>query len=325
MINHGDVHDNIIESYFVDLENRKIVLNTVYYGFSGNIRERTTITFDNAMGHKFEDQAKNSSIFEIEERSIDEHIKLHKKTRDILDDFEYYDFHFHYVKELIDQMKSYNLKYYMIGSSFGLNGWVLAEKMTIDVKKVKLKDFDSYSKFKDINELRRSLKIPENKIELLYNGNEYILYRLKEKSKLIYAIYANSQDLLEYDFLDEMLDDFKVDGIRLRDFILKAAITYRSQDQNEILDREKVKLNSFDELNKKLAHKRLDLQMSRNGKWYYLACNLKKCKRVFTFAANKDNENRLMFNSFDEMLDGYKENGIPLRDFILDMHIEFEY
>jgi hypothetical protein len=57
----SEIHDNIIKSYTVDLENKKISFNTVYY--DNDITEETSIEFFNVMGHIFSNVIKDSIIF----------------------------------------------------------------------------------------------------------------------------------------------------------------------------------------------------------------------------------------------------------------------
>jgi len=127
-----DIHDNIIESYLVDLENRKIIFFTVFKTF----QEFTTIEFSNVMGHLFSNQIKDSMIFDIENYSVEEYLKI---DNELFDDIELYDFPFKYnnENELIDILNKNNQRFYIINPSCGLYGWILAEEMKIKMNEKK--------------------------------------------------------------------------------------------------------------------------------------------------------------------------------------------
>ena len=132
----SEIHDNIIKSYYVDLEKGIILFNTVYY--CNNIHEKTTIEFNNVMGHLFTYETKDSIIFDIEKYTIEDYIKYVLDGGKILNEIENYDFPFKYEdeQELIENLKQNNQNYFIINSSYGLGGWVLAEEMKISVKKL---------------------------------------------------------------------------------------------------------------------------------------------------------------------------------------------
>ena len=129
----------------------------------------------------------------------------------------------------------------------------------------------------------------------------------------------------DFNTLDEILDTYQ-EGKLFRELILEIKLEGIGGIDPELPPGGfHLEISSLDEIYSKITEQQLDLQLSRNGREYFIDHFIRKGADVFTIAANKDNENRLEFNSFDEMLDGYKEDGIPLRDFILEMHIEFEY
>ncbi len=91
-----DIHDNIIIKYTVDFEKEEIVMETVNYH-----KEKILIKFDGVLVHYFEMAMPDSIIFNIDEYEGREVIKEKRE------------------------------KYYIINSSSGLTGWVLAKTMTI--------------------------------------------------------------------------------------------------------------------------------------------------------------------------------------------------
>jgi hypothetical protein len=128
----AEIHDNTIKSYFVDLENRRIIFNTEFCG--KNIFEKTTIAFNNVMGHLFTNESKNSIIFDIVQYSVNDYLN---KYDDILEDKDDYDFQFRYNtdEELVIKLNENNQKYFEILSSYGLYGWIMAEEMKIETNK----------------------------------------------------------------------------------------------------------------------------------------------------------------------------------------------
>ena len=86
-----EIHDNIIKSYLVDLENRKITFFTEFNNV--NFKELTTITFHNVMGHLFSNQSKGSVLFDIINYTVEKYLK---KDDELFDDIEIYDFPFKY-------------------------------------------------------------------------------------------------------------------------------------------------------------------------------------------------------------------------------------
>ena len=124
------IHDNIVNSYFVDFENRNIVFNTVYYG--NDIQEMAIITFNNVTSYFLKNGLNANIIFDIEETDLDYFIKDNKH---ILEKEKNYGWPFLYEneEELIKILIKNNVKYYIIKSSYGLEGWILADEMKIDI------------------------------------------------------------------------------------------------------------------------------------------------------------------------------------------------
>jgi YHS domain-containing protein len=84
----------------------------------------------------------------------------------------------------------------------------------------------------EIEELRHKLVTKKTSSDITYNGNVYFLCRYPRKGKLIFVIgyaedwydYNYSGNLFEYDSFDGLLDNFKVDGKSLREFIFDADV-----------------------------------------------------------------------------------------------------
>ena len=118
-----DIHDNIIIKYTVDFEKEEIVMETVNYH-----KEKILIKFDGVLVHYFEMAMPDSIIFNIDEYEGREVIK---EKRELLKNTKAFCWPLAYENEndLIKKLEGY--KYYIINSSSGLTGWVLAKTMTI--------------------------------------------------------------------------------------------------------------------------------------------------------------------------------------------------
>ena len=124
----NNVHDYIIRSYSVNFEEKKITLE-----ISNDMKEKQ-IVFHNFFSYKFYDEMPYSIILDLEERPLDDFFseneellqKGEKKAWPIMyDSFE----------ELEDEIRTANVSYQVLYSSYGMNGWVLAERVEIiDVK-----------------------------------------------------------------------------------------------------------------------------------------------------------------------------------------------
>ncbi|MDR1274664.1 MAG: hypothetical protein LBK12_08940 [Odoribacteraceae bacterium] len=125
------IHDNIIKSYTVDLENDTISLNTVYY--NGDVREETSIEFYHVMGHLFSNVLKNSILLDVYNHGMDHFIRDNKAA---LAKGENYGWPVNHKghDDLINILKQNNQKYYVVRTSYGMDGWVLAEKMKINTE-----------------------------------------------------------------------------------------------------------------------------------------------------------------------------------------------
>lgn len=119
------IHDSIIISYEVNLEERyiKIVLNN-------DKKERKILCFSNVLTHVFEDIVENSIIMEISEQNIrsffiENHDMLNKK-KDYCWPVDYQN-----LRQLEKIILKENLRYFVLKSSYGLYGWVLATQIEI--------------------------------------------------------------------------------------------------------------------------------------------------------------------------------------------------
>jgi hypothetical protein len=81
------------------------------------------------------------------------------------------------------------------------------------------------NKFKSIEEFNSELMLG-NEFEIAYAGGNYHIECCSSKDSIekFWVTNLNNEVAVNYDTFDEMLDNFKVDGKSLREFILKAVI-----------------------------------------------------------------------------------------------------
>lgn len=122
------IHDNEIISYEVDLKNQKIIMHTEYY--DSKFIERICIVFSDVLVHFFENELSGSIIFDIEEYSLNQFVKDNSK---LLEKQKNYCWPMDYdtIKELTENLLKEQFSYYVISSSYGLGGWVLAKNYEI--------------------------------------------------------------------------------------------------------------------------------------------------------------------------------------------------
>jgi len=120
-----DVHDNEIISYNVDYKKQKLTLNTTDYK-----DENIIIEFQGFLTHKFELGYQQNVISDLEEHGIEAMIE---ENEELLKETKCYcwPMYFDNLEHLKEKLKANQYKYYVIESSIGLCGWVLARNMEI--------------------------------------------------------------------------------------------------------------------------------------------------------------------------------------------------
>ena len=124
----SQIHDNIITAYQIDFENEQLTIKTEYY-YDGKLSEKTDVVFSGYLTHMFNNEIKNSILFDIEERSLSFFLE---KEHELLEDNKCYGWPIHYktteaYTELTEFMQKNEYKVFEISSSYGLYGWVLAK------------------------------------------------------------------------------------------------------------------------------------------------------------------------------------------------------
>lgn len=124
------LHDNIILSYEVDLENERIRMRT---RSSHAVPKNMDVLFSGVMAHAFDISLHGSIILDLDEWDIEHFIPY---NRELLEsgkgsgwpvNYDSYD-------ELQIRLIEEKYKYMVISSSYGLSGWILAKNVEISVQ-----------------------------------------------------------------------------------------------------------------------------------------------------------------------------------------------
>ncbi|MEC0126594.1 hypothetical protein [Paenibacillus pabuli] len=131
------VHDNIILSYEVDLENESIRMRTRSY--HSDLSEDTDILFSGVLAHSFDTPLQGSIIFDIDDVGLDCFISY---NRELLEKGKGQGWPIMYEtdEELETKLIEGEYLYFVITSSYGLSGWVLAKKVEMITKQRNEKD-----------------------------------------------------------------------------------------------------------------------------------------------------------------------------------------
>ena len=115
------IHDNVINSYCVDFDDNSVIINSTTE--SG---DSVKLLFSDALAHKFEHAMKGSIILDVAESSVD---KFMLDNKAVLEKGFYngWPVDFKSLEELKKVLVDGNYKYYILMSSYGLSGWLLAK------------------------------------------------------------------------------------------------------------------------------------------------------------------------------------------------------
>lgn len=124
-----NIHDNEIISYNVNFNKKEIMFETM-----SSQKKIIIIKFKGVLAHFFETEMPKSILFDIEEfeanKMVEENMELLEKTKAYCWPILY-----NSINELLEKLKFNKYNYYVISSSFGLSGWVLAKTIATEVKK----------------------------------------------------------------------------------------------------------------------------------------------------------------------------------------------
>lgn len=120
------IHDNVLLSYTVDSAERRITLQTLY-----NQKERTDVVFSGVLAYHFEGDSLRTILFDIYEVSLEqllgEYAALFERRRNYGWPVLVYGSH----DELLQKLRLYDVKAFEVRSSYGLDGFVLAQELTL--------------------------------------------------------------------------------------------------------------------------------------------------------------------------------------------------
>ncbi|TYP79435.1 hypothetical protein [Paenibacillus methanolicus] len=119
------IHDNEITSYLVDLKYHKIILYT-----EASNSERVEVSFEDVLAHQFE-TLEGSIILDIQEYRLNQ---FFENNKELLEKQKAYCWPLYYdsVDELSVRLMKEGYLYYVIYSSYGLNGWIVAKQYDVN-------------------------------------------------------------------------------------------------------------------------------------------------------------------------------------------------
>lgn len=127
----SQVHDNIVQSYFVDFANGLLRMNTC----RGNI-ENTIIEFTGLLAHKFENVLTSNIIFGLYQTTIRSFIEGKKENLSESLKYGFPSMKAQNCAELRKELEKEQYKIFYFDSSLGLYGYVIAKdiRIIIDTK-----------------------------------------------------------------------------------------------------------------------------------------------------------------------------------------------
>ncbi|MPQ23044.1 hypothetical protein EH150_10870 [Carnobacterium divergens] len=90
----------------------------------------TNLIFNNVFAHYFESELLGSVILDVFEETLENFIEYNESLLNKMKNSGWpimYDT----VEELLNELKSKNYNYYIVSSSYGLNGWILAQNLNV--------------------------------------------------------------------------------------------------------------------------------------------------------------------------------------------------
>lgn len=120
-----NIHDNEIINYQVNLKDKTILLHTI-----SETNEAATILFNDLLAYNFENQLPGSILLDIFDAGIESFIP---QNRDILKSRKDHLWPINYESEegLYSYLQHNQYHYYVIQSSYGMNGWVVSKGMKV--------------------------------------------------------------------------------------------------------------------------------------------------------------------------------------------------
>jgi hypothetical protein len=122
---HISIHDNTLYAYSVDCENRRLLLHTKFC--LHQICEYTDVLFTQVVAHHFQDALPGNILFDIKESDL---AALIHDNAALFTDGQRYGWPIDYkgnLNTLIAELTKTNTRAFVVFSTLGLSGWVLAQ------------------------------------------------------------------------------------------------------------------------------------------------------------------------------------------------------
>ena len=122
------IHDNHVLSYAIDCKKENITLCTVFY--DNEPHEYTDIIFTKVAGYHFEGDNFQTILFAIYRASPEEIYASHSELFERRKNYAW-PFNYNTKQDLMEKLDKKGVKGFLISSSYGMEGFVLAEEMQI--------------------------------------------------------------------------------------------------------------------------------------------------------------------------------------------------
>ncbi|HLX85301.1 MAG TPA: hypothetical protein VKR59_15480 [Terriglobales bacterium] len=126
----SSVHDNLLVSYEVHCEKRTITLRTEHRA-EKKATEFTNVLFEGVHGYHFENDAFGNIIFDVADVSADEFLKENGGGISELRRMTGQPAWAEDLRAAPQYMSEHGITAFVLSSSLGLSGWILAKKMSI--------------------------------------------------------------------------------------------------------------------------------------------------------------------------------------------------
>lgn len=123
------IHDNILLSYTVDCQARSITVYTTYKGTEPS--EHTNVVFSNVTVYHFEGDNFGTISFDITEVAPEEVYLAYQALFIRRKDYGWLPVAYVTEDDLMRSFAESNIKGYLLTSSYGMDGFVLAQKMSL--------------------------------------------------------------------------------------------------------------------------------------------------------------------------------------------------
>jgi hypothetical protein len=125
------IHDNFLVAYEVQCKERTITLRTEY-DYEGAPKEFTNIVFTGVQGYRFEDDAFGNIIYGLDEVPVEQVLEKHRAQ--IAESYHMAGAPGPWAANLETAaafLTAQGVKGFILSSSWGLSGWVIAKEVSI--------------------------------------------------------------------------------------------------------------------------------------------------------------------------------------------------